>query len=50
MKLFKAAIALFVLAFLVDATMWHGHYRTHYGHRIHAIATGITDGSWANPS
>ncbi len=49
MRLFKALIVLFVLAFIVDATMWHGYYRTRYGHRLHAAATGITDGSWASP-
>jgi hypothetical protein len=49
MKLFKALIVLFVLAFIVDATMWHGYYRTRFGHRLHTAATGITDGSWASP-
>ncbi|GAA4821781.1 hypothetical protein GCM10023232_18840 [Sphingosinicella ginsenosidimutans] len=46
---FKAAFALFIVAFVVDASMWHGYYRERYGHRIHAFATDVTDGSWANP-
>ncbi len=44
---FKTAFVLFILAFVVDATMWHGRYRERYGHRLHAAATSIADGSWA---
>jgi hypothetical protein len=45
----KTVIALLVVAFVVDATMWHGYYRERYGRRIHAAATSVSDGSWAAP-
>jgi hypothetical protein len=47
MKVFKAFIFVFIVAFAVDATVYHGEYRQRYGAHLHAAASRVSDLDWS---
>jgi hypothetical protein len=46
MRTFKALVGLFIVAFCVDAALWHGYYRERYGAHLHSAAQRVSGLNW----